>query len=337
MISVEKPGSPLEILEHHGVKGQKWGVRKAATKSGGFRGKQSKGPSKTKRAFRALGRGADNTIFELSKDTDQVQNEITSKATDRLIKSLPGIKAKHGEYGKMRNRMKRPFSPEARAYRADVKKSYLKHLEKSANEITNVRGTRQYTIKENGKPGTSQYFWKVSTQSVKHADDGTFTVHPVYDDEGWIIDIELVEDDMAQTMERGSVFLEHVGVKGMKWGVRNQRGPTQSSRKFGAKFPTGKSRAREITRARNAQVLRAAKFHASPKGSPQREAARKAFLKHPDRATSLRLTRGEKAVFAIIGVGTAPTGFGVGVGIGTAARVATRRNIEKKQASKAYG
>jgi len=30
-VSVEKPGAPAEVLEHHGVKGQKWGVRKHAT------------------------------------------------------------------------------------------------------------------------------------------------------------------------------------------------------------------------------------------------------------------------------------------------------------------
>lgn len=28
MISVEKPGSPEEILEHFGTKGMKWGTRK---------------------------------------------------------------------------------------------------------------------------------------------------------------------------------------------------------------------------------------------------------------------------------------------------------------------
>ena len=28
MISVEKPGSPAEIVEHHGIKGMQWGVRK---------------------------------------------------------------------------------------------------------------------------------------------------------------------------------------------------------------------------------------------------------------------------------------------------------------------
>jgi hypothetical protein len=36
-VSVEKPGSPADILEHHGVKGQKWGVQRAITKSGAFK------------------------------------------------------------------------------------------------------------------------------------------------------------------------------------------------------------------------------------------------------------------------------------------------------------
>ena len=31
MISVEKPGSPAEILEHHGIKGMRWGVRSSRT------------------------------------------------------------------------------------------------------------------------------------------------------------------------------------------------------------------------------------------------------------------------------------------------------------------
>jgi hypothetical protein len=181
-----------------------------------------------------------------------------------------------------------------------------------------------------------------------------------------------------------SEILEHHGVKGQKWGVRqrsqlagtragksaakearksgsgrveqrrvarkastaaakttsaNLRGTSANlaaSRKFATKFPTGKTRATEIQRARYAQVARAAKFHASPKGSPQREAAKKAFLNHPDRATALRMTRGEKVVFSILGVATAPVGFGVGIGIGSGIRVGARRKIERKQASGAY-
>jgi threonine aldolase len=140
--------------------------------------------------------------------------EIATKASERLIKSLPRIKAKHGEYGKLRNRARHPFAPEAKAYREDVKKTYLRHLEKSANELTNRRGTKQYTLKENGKPNTSQYYWNVSTQDIKHvAADGSFRVRPIFDDEGWIVDLKFVDDDMAQTMDRGLDFLIHMGVQ----------------------------------------------------------------------------------------------------------------------------
>ena len=138
-------------------------------------------------------------------------------------------------------------------------------------------------------------------------------------------------------------ILEHFGKKGMKWGVRNkpQRGigPTRSSREFAAKFPTGKSRANEIRRARNAQAVRAAKYHATPKHSAQRDAARRAVLNHPDRATAMRMTRGEKVVFALLGasaVASAPatgiTGpaFAVGLAGGSAASVGVRRNLEKR-------
>ena len=214
MISVEKPGTPSELV-HHGIKGMHWGVRRESASGGGGGGsKGGKGSavrSKTKRIGTGLGKHVDNVLFEMG--TQHAHEAIVNKASDRLVKSLPRIKAKHGEYGKLRNRARHPFSPEAKAYRADVKKSYLKHLETSANEITNMRGTRQYTLKEHGKPNTSQYFWEVSTQAVKHATDGTLTtkVRPIFDAEGWIIDIKRVEDNMAQTMELGLNSLIHMG------------------------------------------------------------------------------------------------------------------------------
>lgn len=195
-VSVEKPGTPEE-LAHHGVKGMKWGVRSATAGGKGI----AKGARAGGRAARAVGRGIDNTQFELGAHNDRTHTQIASKAGKKLREQdLPGIKAKHGDYGKLRNRAKHPFSPEAKAYRADVKTAYLKHLEETANSMTNIRGTRRYTLKESGKPNSSRYTWKVSTEAVQHADGaGTFTVRPIFDSEGYIVDIEFVSTDLAQS------------------------------------------------------------------------------------------------------------------------------------------
>jgi hypothetical protein len=208
-VSVEKPGTPGELV-HHGVKGMKWGVRREKAGSGARRA-----GGVAKKVGKGLGKAADNTFFELGAHSNFTTNRIAASASKKLKGDLPEIKAQHGAYGKVRNRAKKPFSKEAKAYRADVKKAYLKHLESSANELTNIRGTRQYTLKEDGKPNTSKYFWHVSTQPIAHAEDGagTFTVRPIFDDEGYIIDVEMVDTSMAQTMELGADFLQHMGMK----------------------------------------------------------------------------------------------------------------------------
>jgi hypothetical protein len=213
MIPVEKPGSPEEVLAHVGVKGMRWGVRRSADSTSSGSGKAARVGQRVKSAGRRAGHAIDTAMFEVKAQDSATHQKIVQEASTRLVKSLPHFKAKHGEYGKLRNRVKHPFSPEAKAYRADVKKSYLKHLEKSANSMTNRAGTVRYTLKENGKPNTSQYFWKLSTEPVKHAADGTFTVRPIFDDEGWIIDLEIINDEMAQTMDLGRNFMFHMGIE----------------------------------------------------------------------------------------------------------------------------
>lgn len=207
-VSVEKPGTPAELV-HHGIKGMKWGVRKDRTSGGGG----SKGRSRAGRAVRALGRGASNVVFEIGANQQATHNEIVSKAADSWIKNdLPRIKAKYPTGSKLRNRLRHPLSPEAKGYRNDVKQAYLKRLEESANSMTNLQGTRRYTLKENGKPNTSQYHWRVHTEAIAHsAVVGDFVVQPIFDEEGFIIDIRDVAQDMQQSVMGEDFVLEHLG------------------------------------------------------------------------------------------------------------------------------
>lgn len=46
MITVDKPGSPSEILEHFGKKGMKWGVRNEAVRSAGSTAKKASDPNR---------------------------------------------------------------------------------------------------------------------------------------------------------------------------------------------------------------------------------------------------------------------------------------------------
>lgn len=62
-VSVEKPGSPTEILEHVGVKGMKWGVRRAVDKSIGTKTAGRK-PINRNRQARAEFKRKNPTRFE---------------------------------------------------------------------------------------------------------------------------------------------------------------------------------------------------------------------------------------------------------------------------------
>ena len=215
-----------EILEHHGVKGMRWGVRKediaGAAKSAG---------RKVAKAAGTTARVAGDVAFEFGTESDTVQRTIAQGAHEKTKAELPGIKAKHGDYAKLTNRVKKPLSKEARAYRKDVKAAYLKNLEASANEHVNPSGTRHYTLKEFGEPNTSKHMWEVSTERIQHAADGgglNFKVRPIFDEAGYIVDFEYVPNEMAQTAFIDD-YLAHYGIKGMRWGSRKSSEVTPTS------------------------------------------------------------------------------------------------------------
>jgi hypothetical protein len=130
-------------------------------------------------------------------------------------------------------------------------------------------------------------------------------------------------------------ILEHHGVMGMKWGRRTGGSSSggkskprgrERSRQFAAKYHTGAARSKEIQRAR-ARDLKRYTDYTTEKDKTKRAKLKKVYLDHPDRATALRTTRGEK-----VAVVTAPIAVGIGAGLG--ARTAYRHHVERSQQKK---
>lgn len=224
---------PMDVamsdLQHHGVKGQKWGVRKESI-LGTAR--------KVGKAAASVGRFAGDVGFEANLESESGRNSVNmtilSKANKAFKRTdLPAINAKpeHVKASKLKNRLRHPLDPGTKAYRKEVKEAYIQRLESAANSMTNSSGTRQYTIRERGwelpaEGGAlprSKNYWAVSSREVKHADGNVVgTVEVIMDDDGFIIDLKPVDNSLAQTADLGAEFIEHFGIKGMRWGVRSQ-------------------------------------------------------------------------------------------------------------------
>jgi hypothetical protein len=116
-------------------------------------------------------------------------------------------------------------------------------------------------------------------------------------------------------------ILEHHGVKGQKWGVRSNK-----STSFRKQFPTSKERTVEIKRARATTLKSERKIMEEP-SKAKRDKLYASYLKNPDRATALRMTRGEKFAVSILAVGLPGPGTAAAIGY-TGTTVAMRKGTE---------
>jgi hypothetical protein len=157
-----------------------------------------------------------------------------------------------------------------------------------------------------------------------------------------------------------SEILEHVGVKGMKWGVRKavdtaigtktagrkpssyktktpkapQKGiaPGRSSREFRAQQPTRKLQASAIRSAQKESYARE-KAIRKQKDSVERARMLRDHMNHPGTAVALRTTRGEKVVATVLLASIRkdmPLTTAAGVGL-AGGRMSERRRIERVQ------
>lgn len=125
-----------------------------------------------------------------------------------------------------------------------------------------------------------------------------------------------------QVMETGD-FLEHYGVKGMKWGHRKKSSQIHAAR---SRMRTARAKIRVVEDKRDRM----------PMSSKERKQAdkevskmRTEYLKNPDRAAAARMTAGEAIVLTIL---TGP--IGIGAFAGTHAR---STHINSRQQAGEYG
>jgi 2'-5' RNA ligase len=221
---------PMDVamsdIEHHGVKGMKWGVRKAA----------SVGKSVGKGALKV----ASDIHFESQSSQRAAANHVSLQASVKHAnEDLPKLKEKYSgtKAETLKGRMKNPLDKNVAAYRADARVMFRDRINEEVAKLpTNASGTRKYQIEDGGRTN-AQYSWRLKTVDVKrtvsHADTVSadalpdqFIVRPVFDADGWITSVEFedieVNDPIAQTTDLGAEFLAHYGIKGMRWGHRKE-------------------------------------------------------------------------------------------------------------------
>lgn len=241
---------PMDVamsdLAHVGVKGMRWGVRKAVA------------------GVKATSTFVKDVNFENRVESGAARKLVINAAhKDFKAKDLAPINAKP-EYQaakKLKNRLLNPKDPLTKQYRGEVKAAYINRLETTANSMKNASGTRQYTIRERGielpaQGGAlpkSKHFWDLSSRQVNHANgSGDFTrLEVLMDDDGFITDVqeaEVADDTMAQTADMGAEFLAHFGVKGMHWGQRKPP-PTAVPISAMSRVPHGDARKTKIDTA----------------------------------------------------------------------------------------
>lgn len=212
-----------DFLEHFGVKGMKWGVtQKVKTSRPGALNPNSP----VRRAIDAVKsdkvtRG--DKKFERKAGSLGTYIDVHNGMADHVNKHIGALNKKYPED------LTHPKNWEKKAaYDHEVETLAITGMKQSAHNIRNPSGTRSYHADYNRNTGVM----KITTKAVKHAADPLAASFEVtVDTTGHVTAIKLVEDSMKQTAERGAEFLEHHGVKGMKWGVRrSQRAVTTSTK-----------------------------------------------------------------------------------------------------------
>lgn len=231
-------GTVDDILEHFGIKGMRWGVRKGS----------DQGPDKKIRKLDAK--------FEKLANKPDIHMRLWAHSVVTLKKSgdLNKINNKP-QYQAAKWRLKFGVAKKElqEKYEDEIAGKLLQHLKKNASEIVNRSGTRQLNIEVAHKKAkvlrASTAVWRITTQEIKQAAEGDLVIRIIRDEVGRIIDM-IPEIDKLEQSSMDDDVLAHFGIKGMKWGQKKARPvSTDAKQKQSIKEEVKKNKVASISNA----------------------------------------------------------------------------------------
>ena len=281
-----------QFLEHYGVKGMQWGVRR-----------QQKKLAKADKKWQ-------KNIYSLNGAID-VHNNVADKMNngglDRLNNS-PKFKDADLSY---------PDRPATKAYIKAYEKLTEEFTAAAIREVhgTSPSGSMRATLDTSGDT------WKVVVENVdlQHAATENKLVFELdHDEKGFITSMAMVDKDMKMS-DPVLDFLEHFGVKGMQWGVRNRDGgPTNRELNKQSRAKDKEARIKEIDAARKKmnsgksdyELKKAEYDYAANKAKYGSREARKILYEAREKyaeeyATATQVRDGKEAAIAALLVGGA--------------------------------
>lgn len=210
-----------DVLAHFGVRGMKWGVRKADTpRQESFRAQANLSKSEKKAEKKIL--KADNK-WEKSIYTNQGAIKVHNEVADRM---------NNGEIDKHNSNPK--WAGKNLRDEPELEKDYYDEYEKVSSRVYSEAVTAVHGSSPSGRK-TAKYVDDdaygprivIEDANVSHSDDTETSpvlfVRLKQDNKGHVIEANqaTMSDELAQSDDTSlDDVLAHFGVKGMKWGVR---------------------------------------------------------------------------------------------------------------------